>query len=314
MIGPTATGHADPAKQVSYAAFVDTVTGLPNRALFLDRVHQALLGARRAGRRSIVMLAQAGLPVEAFDAALRPIGERLRECLRDADTLARLEQDLFGVLLPALARPEAGALLAGRLLGALAEPVRIEGRTYRLHASIGIACCPDDAATPDALIERARGALQEAQSRETDRIAAAKPRASEEQSLPAFVEWSERYAVGVEVIDGQHRHLLALINRIGEDLRWGRDADRMVESLRELVRYTEHHFATEERLMDESGIGAERHRHEHRKLVENLMHFTVRLGPEGVSQSARFLQDWLFRHIDEIDRPFAAFLRARGIA
>lgn len=128
------------------------------------------------------------------------------------------------------------------------------------------------------------------------------------------VQWSPRYEVGIEVIDGQHRHLLELINRLREALDSRQELDELVESLRELVRYTEHHFATEERLMDEVGASAERHRGEHQRLLEALMRFTVKLDRASVSESSHFLQDWLFRHIEEVDRPFGALLRSRGQA
>jgi len=129
---------------------------------------------------------------------------------------------------------------------------------------------------------------------------------------PVRVQWGPRYEVGIEVIDGQHRHLLELINRLQDALCAGSEIEQLVESLRELVRYTEHHFATEERLMDEVGASAERHRGEHQHLLEGLMRFTVRLDTASVSESSHFLQDWLFRHIDEVDRPFGALLRSRG--
>jgi hemerythrin len=125
-------------------------------------------------------------------------------------------------------------------------------------------------------------------------------------------QWSARYEVGIEVIDGQHRHLLELINRLQHALQGGTDLEDLVASLRDLVRYTEHHFATEERLMDEVGASAERHRGEHQRLLEGLMRFTSRLDATSVSDSSHFLQDWLFRHIDEVDRPFGALLRTRG--
>ena len=128
------------------------------------------------------------------------------------------------------------------------------------------------------------------------------------------MQWGPRFEVGIDVIDGQHQHLLELINRLQDALSVGGDLDQLVESLRELVRYTEHHFATEERLMDEVGASAERHRGEHRRLLEALMRFTVKLDSSSVSESSHFLQDWLFRHIDEVDRPFAGFLRDRGVS
>jgi hemerythrin len=129
---------------------------------------------------------------------------------------------------------------------------------------------------------------------------------------PPRLQWGPRYEVGIEVIDGQHKHLLDLINRLQDALGVGSDLEQLVDSLRELVRYTEHHFATEERLMDEVGASAERHRGEHRRLLEALMRFTVRLDSASVSESSHFLQDWLLRHINEVDRPFGALLRSRG--
>lgn len=129
---------------------------------------------------------------------------------------------------------------------------------------------------------------------------------------PVRVQWGPRYEVGIEAIDGQHRHLVELINRLQDALGAGDELEQLIESLRELVRYTEHHFATEERLMDEVGASAERHRTEHRHLLEGLMRFTVSLDSANVSESSHFLQDWLFRHIDEVDRPFGALLRSRG--
>jgi hemerythrin-like metal-binding protein/PAS domain S-box-containing protein len=129
---------------------------------------------------------------------------------------------------------------------------------------------------------------------------------------PVRVQWGPRFEVGIDVIDGQHRHLLELINRLQDALSAGSELEQLVESLRQLVRYTEHHFATEERLMDEVGATAERHRGEHRHLLEGLMRFTVKLDTTSVSESSHFLQDWLFRHIDEVDRPFGALLRSRG--
>jgi len=127
------------------------------------------------------------------------------------------------------------------------------------------------------------------------------------------IAWSSRYAVGIEVIDGQHREMLELVNRVLEGLRVGREPDELVEVLRELVRCTEHHFATEERLMDELGAKAARHRAEHRRLVESLRRFTDQLDAEALGRGPRFLRQWLLEHIEAIDRPFAAFLRKRGV-
>lgn len=128
------------------------------------------------------------------------------------------------------------------------------------------------------------------------------------------IAWSVRYAVGIEVIDGQHRQMLELVNRVLEGLRAGREPDELIEVLRELVRCTEHHFATEERLMDELGAKATRHRAEHRRLLESLRRFTDQLDAKALASGPRFLRQWLLKHIEAIDRPFAAFLRKRGVS
>ena len=128
-----------------------------------------------------------------------------------------------------------------------------------------------------------------------------------------FLEWSDRYAVGVAVIDGQHREMLDLVNRLFAGLQAGRDRDELVETLRELVRATEHNFATEERLMQEHGLALGHHHEEHQRLLEAIRRFDLPLDAGGLGATARFLREWLLGHIDEDDRPFAEQLRSRGV-
>jgi len=129
-----------------------------------------------------------------------------------------------------------------------------------------------------------------------------------------FLEWNERYAVGVAAIDGQHREMLELVNRLFEGLQARRDRDELVETLRELVRATEHNIATEERLMQEHGLALGEHHEEHARLLEAIRRFEVPLDAGGLGAMGRFLREWLLGHIDENDRPFAEQLRSRGVA
>jgi len=133
-------------------------------------------------------------------------------------------------------------------------------------------------------------------------------------STAPVIEWHERYEVGVAVIDGQHREMLAIANRLLEGLHAGRDRDELVETLRELVRAAEHNVATEERLMAEHGLDTPHHRDEHRHMIDAVRHFHIRLEPEALGESSRFLRAWLLEHIDEDDRPFAEQLRSRGVS
>ena len=128
-----------------------------------------------------------------------------------------------------------------------------------------------------------------------------------------MIEWSERYEVGIAAIDGQHREMVDIANRLLAGLRAGRDRDELVETLRELVRSAEHNIATEERLMQEHGLAIGHHHDEHQRLLEAIRHFDLRLDPSGLAESTRWLREWLLGHIDEDDRPFAELLRSRGV-
>jgi hemerythrin-like metal-binding protein len=127
-----------------------------------------------------------------------------------------------------------------------------------------------------------------------------------------IIEWSQKYAVGIRFIDGQHRQMFDLVNRALDGVHQGKDLDDLVAVLRDLVRLTEHHFRAEEMRMAELGADADHHRGEHRELLESLRGFTDRLDAATVGECSVFLRDWLLRHIESTDRPFAAFLRERG--
>ena len=146
--------------EIERRAYYDELTTLPNRALYRDRIEQAILAARREGHSVAVML----LDVDRFkeindalghdvgDSLLRELGKRLREEVRSSETLARLGGDEFGVLLPAGTVEEAIAT-ASRLHAALEAPFSVRGLSLEVRASIGIAAYPQHGAESDALLQ-----------------------------------------------------------------------------------------------------------------------------------------------------------------
>lgn len=128
-------------------AFRDALTRLPNRKLFQDRVSHALARAnRRPGVLAVLFIDLDGfkdvndsLGHGAGDHLLCQVAERLRGCLRTADTAARLGGDEFAVLLEDLTGPDDAAMVAERILSALAVPFQINNRDTMVGASIGIA-------------------------------------------------------------------------------------------------------------------------------------------------------------------------------
>lgn len=148
---------------ISFQAYHDQLTRLPNRVLFKDRLELAIAQAQRRGGSLAVMF----VDVDRFklvndtyghaegDALLRGIATRLSNSLRRGDTLARLGGDEFTVLLPDIAGPEDAEVIARKVLLALEDPFPLDHGDFRATASVGIAIYPPDGQTAEALTQHA---------------------------------------------------------------------------------------------------------------------------------------------------------------
>ncbi|HEX7808948.1 MAG TPA: EAL domain-containing protein [Thermoanaerobaculia bacterium] len=156
-------------EQIEYQAYHDSLTGLPNRLLFRDRLTIALAHAKRQESGVAVMfldldrfkLVNDTLGHSLGDELLRVIATRLRSVLREGDTIARMGGDEFTVLLGDL-RDSNAATIAQKLLDTVAEPVRIEGHELYVTTSIGIALFPNDGETAESLLKNADAAMYRA--------------------------------------------------------------------------------------------------------------------------------------------------------
>ncbi|QIN80401.1 EAL domain-containing protein [Rubrobacter marinus] len=134
-------------EQLEHEAFHDTLTGLPNRALFMDRLAHALTGTERGGESLAVLfldldnfkVVNDSLGHEEGDELLVEIARRLRGSLRPGDTAARLGGDEFCVLLEDIAGEEEAVRVVGRLEEAFSAPIRMAGQEVHVSASVGIA-------------------------------------------------------------------------------------------------------------------------------------------------------------------------------
>ena len=171
--------HTD---QIRHLAFFDSVTELPNRVHFKELLGRAVASARRYRRRGAVLfldldrfkLINDTFGHEAGDRLLQGFANRLTDCLRTADvvarpsndvsgsTLARLGGDEFTIMLNEIHDPADAARVAGRVLEALDQPFDLGGQTVVVGASIGIAMFPDDGDDPEILLKHADVAMYHA--------------------------------------------------------------------------------------------------------------------------------------------------------
>ena len=156
--------------RAQYLAFHDTLTGLPNRALFEDRLRRALVAASRTrGKVALLYLdldrfkhVNDTLGHPAGDELVRQTATRLGRNVRDVDTVARLGGDEFALILVDVANVGVAEDICRRLLEEIGQPYALNDDQVFVGASIGVAMAPDSSADPDDLLRKADIALYEA--------------------------------------------------------------------------------------------------------------------------------------------------------
>jgi diguanylate cyclase (GGDEF)-like protein/PAS domain S-box-containing protein len=159
-------------EELMHLARHDALTGLANRTLLLDRVAQAIAQARRSGNQVAMLFLDLdrfktindSLGHDAGDRVVVEVGRRLKQAVRDADTVARFGGDEFVVLLPELPTEDIAAALAQKILNALFEPMLIHGHEVAPACSVGISLYPRDGADGKVLLKNADAALYQAKA------------------------------------------------------------------------------------------------------------------------------------------------------
>jgi len=156
--------------RLNYMAFHDSLTALPNRSLFYDRIFHGLARARRSNSKLALMLLDIdrfkiindSLGHDSGDQLLKAIALRLNEGVRDMDTVARLGGDEFVVVLEGVHDLDDVVFVANKLLVTLARPLEISGHEITTTVSIGVSIFPDDGADTDELLKNADIAMYKA--------------------------------------------------------------------------------------------------------------------------------------------------------
>ncbi len=154
-------------EHISYQAYHDLLTQLPNRVLFDDRMNQILAHAGRNGQKFAMLF----MDLDRFklindtlghvmgDLVLQQVSGRILDCLRAEDTLARFGGDEFCLLLPDISSKESVAAVAEKILKAVRQPFAIDNHELYLSLSLGIAIYPDAGKTGEALLHSADVAM-----------------------------------------------------------------------------------------------------------------------------------------------------------
>lgn len=157
-------------RKVEYLAYHDVLTGLPNRALFNDRMRQSVSQAKRDKTQFAVCF----IDLDGFkavndqqghaagDCLLKQVADRLRVCVREVDTVARLGGDEFVVLLRDTHDENDLSNIAKKIIQRLASDFKLDSAVVKISASIGISCYPSDAQSVEKLMQCADEAMYHA--------------------------------------------------------------------------------------------------------------------------------------------------------
>lgn len=279
-------------ERLEYLAFHDSLTGLPNRSLLLDRIGQAVLRSRRK-RHSLAVVfidlddfkaVNDSLGHTLGDELLVQVAQRLSRVLRAEDTVARFGGDEFIVLLPSLEHESAVLPVLHRLQTTLGEPMPLSGHQLQLSVSMGVAMWSGDCEAPEELVRQADTAMYRAKAEgrrcyhfyEPEMDEALQERMEMDQAMRIGLERGEFYLVyqpRVDLVTGDVLSMEALV-------RWRHPEWGVVSPRRFIPR------------AEETG-------------------FILLLGPEILRQACSRIRAWKERSVPTV--PVAVNLSAREL-
>ena len=222
----------DAAAKIEKIAYHDSLTGLPNRQLFLNQMGMALHRARRTNSIVAVLfldldrfkIVNDSLGHAAGDLLLQTVAERIRSAVRGEDSVTRLGGDEFAVLCTDVGTPEDALMVAERIVASVKRPISLEGQEVFVTTSLGISLFPADATQPEALLKNADAAMYRAKAQGRDVVeryvpelgAAALEQLGLESHLQRAVEHDQLLAYYQPIVDSGS----GKINGVEALLRW----------------------------------------------------------------------------------------------
>lgn len=309
------------SEQLLLKATHDSLTQLPNRDLFYDRLSQSISVARRHRQRLAVLY----LDLDGFkavndtyghqvgDATLKEAARRLQACVRDADTVARLGGDEFAVVLTDIKGPTDAGQVAHKIISNIAVPMSLyDARTYQIGVSIGIAIYPDSGVEIDRLVKAADNAMYASKAQGKNCFTYSVEHTVESPSADSWFGFVDDFLVGIDVIDEQHQVMGDMLNKLNVALAMQKPLEVLTKQFDELSAYAGFHFQTEERLMDQyryPEVAA--HKDEHQRLLGEMKYLKARFADGSELLVLQWIKDWLIGHISGADRRLSEYLMTR---
>lgn len=222
-------------EQLRHNAFYDELTGLPNRALFKDRVERSVVRARRQGSYLFAVLyidldnfkiVNDSLGREAGNEVLRQVGERAQVVLRSGDTVARIGEDEYALLLDDIPDISAAVRIAERLQAELTKPFEVDGNELFVTASTGIALHSPEVVDAETLLRDAAMAMNRAKSHGRARYSISDPDMHTQARERLELETDLRQAIEAGELEVHYQPIVSLGDRsiVGFEalVRWNR--------------------------------------------------------------------------------------------
>lgn len=304
--------------RVSFLANYDRLTELPNRELYYDRLSQSISMARRKNEIiAVLFLDLDGFkPIndtyghEAGDVVLKVVAKRLQASVRNIDTVARMGGDEFSIILNALQHPIDAEFIAQKIIHNIAEVIELNATTTcAIGISIGIAIYPENGSELDVLMNAADAVMYESKVAGKNTYTVSKLRNHQLASNDPWIRPDEIPLLGVPIIDEQHVKIVSIINEINDALKHRAQMEQLIQLLEDLISFTDYHFKTEERLMDEFNYLEDiEHKNGHEHLLNELSYLKTRFVQGGELVLLQKIKDWFAIHINCADKPLADFI------
>ena len=134
----------------------------------------------------------------------------------------------------------------------------------------------------------------------------------------AFIEWQDKFSVGVDICDNQHKGLIEILNNLHKNMKQGKAKEIIGNTIDELIQYTEKHFKTEEDLFEQYKYPEkESHNKEHHDFIKKVVEFRSDFESGQILISVnllQFLKTWLFNHISVVDKKYGRFFISKNIS